>query len=48
VLLIIKDGTRGSGFSCQTDIETLHGLPELLENIAAQIRDDRDNEIPKG
>jgi hypothetical protein len=48
VVLIVMGGTRGNGFACQTDLETLHGLPELLESVAAQIRADRDDKMPKG
>lgn len=41
VIVLIKDGVRGSGFSCQADLETLQSLPEILESIAEQLRNDR-------
>jgi hypothetical protein len=37
--VIIINGKKGSGFSCQADIHALLKLPELLENIAKQIRE---------
>jgi hypothetical protein len=40
VILIVIGGERGSGFSCQTDAATLLALPDLLETLARQIRDD--------
>ena len=40
VLLIVIGGHHGNGFSCQADLETTLRLPDLLENIAAQIRRD--------
>lgn len=39
-LVIVLGGNRGSGFSCQADALTTLRLPELLENIAKQIRKD--------
>jgi hypothetical protein len=38
VLLIVLHGTFGSGFSCQADLETTLMLPDLLEQVAADIR----------
>jgi len=40
VLLIVAGGNKGNGFACQTDLETALLLPNLLENVAAQIRRD--------
>lgn len=37
-ILIILDGAHGSGFSCQADLVTTAKLPELLERLAADIR----------
>jgi hypothetical protein len=37
-IVIVIDGKHGFGFSCQTDILTLTELPEMLENIAEQLR----------
>jgi hypothetical protein len=38
VLLIITGGDRGDGFSCQADAATLRSLPDILEQVAADIR----------
>lgn len=40
VLVIVLDGERGNGFSCQADLPTTMGVPDLLEHIARQIRAD--------
>jgi hypothetical protein len=40
VLLIVLGGPDGNGFACQADLPTTLRLPDLLENIAAQIRKD--------
>jgi hypothetical protein len=40
VILIVLGGKRGNGFACQADLATTLALPDLLENIAAQIRQD--------
>lgn len=40
-VLIVLDGKRGPGFACQVTLEQLAGLPEVLEEIARQIRVDR-------
>ena len=39
-LLIILGGDKGNGFSCQADPMTTFTLPDLLEDIARQIRRD--------
>lgn len=41
-LLIILDGNKGSGFSCQIDKKEIARLriPDILENMARQIRND--------
>jgi len=41
VLVIVVGGDRGQGFSCKADADTLLFLPEMLEGIAAQLREDR-------
>lgn len=41
VLVIVIDGTQGSGFSAQGDAETLVSVPEVLEAVAADIRRER-------
>jgi len=39
-LVIIINGKKGSGFSCQSEhFDALLKLPELLEDIAKQIRE---------
>ena len=42
VLLIVLKGNQGDGFSAQTTAEALFTFPELLEDIAAQMRRDRE------
>ena len=39
VLLVILDGNKGNGFSCQTDLAGTLALPDLLEMVAKQIRE---------
>lgn len=39
-LVIIINGERGIGFSCQADGPTTLMLPDLLESVARQIRKD--------
>lgn len=38
-IVIVIGGDRGPGFSVQVDAPTLLVLPELLEHMAAQIRE---------
>jgi hypothetical protein len=41
VVMIVFDGSKGSGFSVQTwDMQLLETLPDLLEGVAKQIRAD--------
>jgi hypothetical protein len=41
-IVIVVGGNKGPGFSCQiTDRRTLYMLPELLEDLARQIRGDQ-------
>ena len=40
VLVIVIEGDKGTGFSCQADLETVLILPEMLEYVAAAIRKD--------
>ncbi len=37
-VVIIINGERGSGFSVQGDLMLQASLPDVLENVAAQIR----------
>lgn len=38
VIVIVFGGKHGNGFSCQADLETTLALPDMLEDIARQIR----------
>jgi hypothetical protein len=41
VVVMVIGGKKGDGFSCQvTDLQMMKGLPELLEDMARQIRED--------
>lgn len=40
VLVIVIDGDKGTGFSCQADLATVLILPEMLEYVADKIRKD--------
>ena len=40
VVLIVLDGNQGFGFSCQADLASTLKLPDMLEHIARQIRED--------
>ena len=38
VVVIVLGGSQGSGFSVQADEETTRRLPDLLEDVAKEIR----------
>jgi hypothetical protein len=38
-IVIIIRGEYGGGFSCQADLATTAALPDILENIAKQMRE---------
>lgn len=38
VIVIVFGGNKGNGFSCQADLMTTLALPEVLEDIARQMR----------
>ena len=40
VVLIVLGGVHGHGFSVQADVNTTRLLPDLLEDVARQIRAD--------
>lgn len=42
VLLVVINGNKGDGFSCQASAEALMTLPEVLEDVARQLRRDRE------
>lgn len=39
VIVIVFGGNKGSGFSCQADLPTTLALPDVLEQVAKQIRE---------
>jgi hypothetical protein len=39
VVVIVLGGNNGNGFSCQADLRTTLLLPDMLEEIARQIRE---------
>jgi hypothetical protein len=39
VLVIVMGGNKGSGFACQSDFPTMVLLPDMLEEVARQIRE---------
>ena len=41
VILIVTNGEKGNGFSCQTSFETLLRLPKLLRMVADDIEKQR-------
>lgn len=42
VMLIVLHPNRDlTGFACQADYRTTMSMPEILESVAAQIREDR-------
>jgi hypothetical protein len=40
IVLIVTDGARGSGFSVAMAPDLLKGMPDMLESVAKQIRED--------
>lgn len=38
VIVIVLGGNKGNGFACQADLATTLALPDMLENVAKQIR----------
>jgi hypothetical protein len=43
VFVIVVGGNRGDGFSCQCDLQTMTTLPDVLQHIVDQMRDDMRN-----
>jgi hypothetical protein len=39
VIVIVFGGDKGNGFSCQADAITTLKLPDILENVARQMRE---------
>ena len=39
-IVIVIDGTRGAGFSCQGTVEVINKLPQILRDVAGQIERD--------
>lgn len=40
VILLVMNGDRGAGFSCQGDLGSMAVMADLLENVAKQMRMD--------
>lgn len=40
VLLVVIDGDKGHGFSCQTSATVLARMPTVLRSLATQLEDD--------
>lgn len=40
VVVIVLGGDKGEGFSCQADLAATLALPDMLEELARQIRAD--------
>ncbi len=36
-IVIVLDGEKGNGFSCQADLPTTSSLPGILRNVASEI-----------
>jgi len=45
MLLVFDPKQEHSGFSCQADYITTIALPEILESVAQQIREDREKGV---
>jgi hypothetical protein len=43
VFVIVVGGKLGDGFSCQCDLQTMTRLPDMLQHIVDQMRDDMRN-----
>jgi len=41
VILIIVEGEKGEGFSCQTDMATLLRIPGMLRHMATILEEDK-------
>jgi hypothetical protein len=39
-IVIVLNGDRGSGFSCQANLQAMAALPDILERMARQLRQD--------
>jgi hypothetical protein len=48
VIVIVLGGNKGNGFSCQADLRTTMLLPDMLEEMARQIRADVERSGPDG
>ena len=44
MLIVLAPGDK-SGFSCQADYRTTMAMPEILESVAQQIREDREKGV---
>lgn len=41
IILIVIEGDKGNGFSCQGNAQTILRLPGTLEQVAKQMREDQ-------
>lgn len=48
VILIVVNGDKGNGFSCQADFQTLIRIPELLESVVEQLKKDLEDKFGSG
>jgi hypothetical protein len=46
VVVLVLEGDKGNGFSCQCDLKIMLALPNLLEELARQIREDQTEITP--
>jgi hypothetical protein len=46
VMLIVLDGNKGTGFSCQLDYQHIAKIPALLRTVADEIQADHKRGIP--
>ena len=45
MLIVLSPNKEQSGFACQADFGTTMAMPEILESVARQIREDRDKGV---
>jgi len=45
MLIVLHPDKALSGFSCQADYRTTVAMPEILESVAMQIREDREKGV---
>ena len=45
VILLVFNGEKGTGFSCQTPLPVIVNLPSILRSVADQIEADQKSEL---